>query len=203
MTPTSLLILVIASGAALAEPSSAQGRCDQLARPGGLQLDETHIGPFPIAAPLDSLRRMCPEAQPTLGHGFETAWAALDLSIGDLQILAGQNWLLKMLFDAPGTPDPVPDWSRSPSHWVVSGCGAVLPRGVSSCGTWAELVAAYGAAGSGTTEFGPAVVTLAGLPGFTFHLDVTDSVVGSLEVQPDLSRVPGTARITSIIIATP
>ena len=83
---------------------------------------------------------------------------------------------------------------------MVSGCGAPLPQGVSSCRTWADLVAAFGADGSGSTEFGPAVVSLAELPGFTFQLDVTDSSAGSLEVQRDLSRVPGAARVVSIII---
>jgi hypothetical protein len=197
--------IVLALGGPTAQGTAAAtaGPCDVLRSGIALQLDLRRIGPFPAAATLDSLRRLCPSAQPTMGHGFETGWAALDLSIGGLGILAGQNWLHKPLVDAPEVPDPVVDWSRAPSHWVVRGCGALLPRGVSSCGTWADLTAAFGAVGSADASFGPVVVSLAELPGFSLELDVTDETVGSIEVHGHLTRIPPTARVVAIVIATP
>jgi hypothetical protein len=201
MGTASILLLLLGGGAPPEPPAPTAGPCDRL-RPGAVvQLDGEHIGPFPAAATLDSLRRLCPGARPTLGHGFETVWAALDVSMGSLTILAGQNWLLKPSFDAPDVADPVVDWSRAPSHWIVSGCGAVLPRGVSSCGSWADLRAAFGTDGTGYAEFGPVVVNLAGLPGFQLQLDVTDETVGAIELHGDLSRIPATARISQVVIA--
>lgn len=194
-----LLALVALTG--LRAPVS--GPCDQLQNATALPIDSMRVGPFPRTAPLDSLRRLCPAARPTLGHGFETVWAALDVGIGELRIIAGQNWLFKPAFDGPPGPDPTVDWSRPPSHWVVSGCGGMLPRGVSTCATWAELTAAFGARGRGSAEFGPVIVRLDALPGLSFQLDATDETVGSIETQEDLARIPATARIVEIVIASP
>ncbi len=193
------LVLVLPLGSFRSDASPV-GPCDHLWSAAPVQIDAIRIGPFPLTASLDSLRRLCPGARPTLGHGFEAIWAALDLSVGEVSILAGQNWRLKPAFDAPAVPDPVVEWSRSPSHWVVSGCGALLPGGVSSCGTWADLVTAFGVVGTGSTEFGPLTVDLAALPGIAFQFDVTDEVVGSIDEHGDLSRIPPTARIVEITV---
>jgi len=195
------LLLVVSLAASARAAHGTSGPCGGLTADMPVRVGTQRIGPFPTTVPLDSLRALCPRARPTLGYGFETAWAALDLGIGDLRILAAQNWLLKPLADAPDVPDPVVDWSRAPSHWVVSGCGGVLPRGVSSCATWQEVTAAYGTAGSGNAEFGPVGVRLDALPGFTMRLDVTDDVVGAIEVHGDLSRIPNDARIVELIVA--
>lgn len=175
------------------------GPCDQLASPTPLSIERERIGPYPAAATLNELRALCPNAAATLGSGFESVWAALDLSIGELSILAGQNWLVKAAFDDP-SPDPLPDWGQAPSHWVVVGCGARLPRGVSSCGTWSDLVAAFGLEGEGYAEFGPVLIRLDALPGYQIRLSVTDEVVGSIEVHQDMSRIPPDARIEEIVI---
>jgi hypothetical protein len=52
--------------------------------------------------------------------------------------------------------------------------------------------------GTGSTEFGPALITLEGLRDVQLQFDVTGGQVGSLEVQPDLSRMPGRARLVQI-----
>ena len=165
-----------------------------------LVLSTERIGSYRSRATLDELRTLCPTALPTLGSGFEGVWAALDVSIGQLTILAGQNWRYKAAFDDPQTPEPVPEWEREPSHWIVRGCGAELPSSVSSCGTWADLTASFGLEGDGSAEFGPVVVHLDALPGFDFQLDVTYREAGDVEVHHDLSRIPPTARIVEIII---
>lgn len=175
------------------------GPCDQLAGLLPLGIEREHLGPYPASATLNELRVICPNSAATLGSGFESVWAALDLSIGELSILAGQNWLVKAAFDDP-SPAPLPDWDQAPSHWVVQGCGAQLPRGVSSCGTWSDLVAAFGLEGEGHTEFGPVLVRLDALPGYQIRLSVTDEVVGSIEVHQDMSRIPPDARIEEIVI---
>jgi hypothetical protein len=90
---------------------------------------------------------------------------------------------------------------KAADAWEVQGCGGRFPKGVSTCASWAELVAAYGATGEGNTEFGPARVRLQSMPGYDFELDVTDSTVGSLEVEPDLSRIPASARLVRTILA--
>lgn len=117
-----------------------------------------------------------------------------------MTILAAQNWRYKAAFDSPEVPDPLPDWDQPPSHWVIRGCGAQLPSGVSSCATWADVVAAYGLAGEGSAEFGPVRVRLDALPGFLFLLDVTNDAVGGIELHEDLSRIPLDARIEEISI---
>jgi len=180
-----------------------RGPCDHLQSGTPIQVTVELVGPFATDAPLDSLRQQCPDAQPALGHGFESSSAALDLSIGDLTILAVQNFRSGYDYDPADTLEPTVDWTRAPSHWILRGCGALLPRGVSSCGTWSEVVVAYGLDAYANAEFGPVVVRPTQVPGFSLYLDVTDKVVGSIEVHQDLSRIPLTARIIEVLLAPP
>lgn len=92
------------------------------------------------------------------------------------------------------------DLSRAADQWILTGCGGRLPNDVPLCANWQELTRVFGATGVGTTEFGDAVVRLCGLPDFEFQLDVGRGTVGTLEAAGDLSRVPGTARITRVSI---
>jgi hypothetical protein len=195
------LALLLVAANPLSAGFARNGLCDQLAVT-PLIVSSERIGPYPASATLAELRTICPSAAATLGAGFESVWAALDLGIGDLTILAGQNWRYKAAFDSPQTADPLPEWESPASHWVIRGCGAELPSGVSSCGTWAELVAAFGLNGEGYAEFGPVLVSLEALPGFQLRLDTTDEVVGPIEVHQDLSRIPPTARIEEIVVVT-
>jgi hypothetical protein len=104
-----------------------------------------------------------------------------------------------MAVDDP-SPDPVPDWAREASHWIVGGCGGVLPQGVSTCATWAEVRAAYGLEGEGLADFGPVVVRLDALPGVELQLDVPEDVAAGLAVEQGLSRIPPDARIVEIVL---
>jgi hypothetical protein len=196
---TSVVVVTVALLIAPPVVSGRAGPCDQFATSAPLRIERDRIGPYPAAGTLDELRTLCPTAEGTLGSGFESVWAALDLSVGELTILAGQNWLSKALFDDPG-PEPRPDWDQAPSHWVVRGCGGQLPRAVSSCGTWSDLVTAFGLEGEWYAEFGPVLVRLEALPGFQIRLSVTDEVVGGIGVDQDLSRIPLDARIEEIVI---
>lgn len=196
MTMTSMVAAALTF--LVAHPPIA-GPCDPLAGSGIISVDRDRIGPFRSVATLDDLRVVCPAAAETLGFGFETAWAAVDLSIGELTILAGQNWLSKAIVDDP-SPDPTPDWSRAPSHFVLRGCGAQLPRGVSSCGRWSDVAAAFGPEGEAYVDFGPIIVRLDALPGFQIQLALPDEVVADLDLQGDLSRIPSDAPIEEIVV---
>jgi len=191
------LAVMVSASPANTEPL----QCDAAISAHPLPVSADSIGPFPVSAPLAVLRQLCPGARTTIGAGFETAWAALDLSVEGLTVLAAQNWRMRMLQDPPDTGDLGVDWERPSSHWTLRGCGAILPKGVSSCATWAELVGAFGQTGAATAEFGPVVVTLDNLPGFSFQLDATDETVGSIENHHDLSRIPGTARVVEVVVS--
>jgi hypothetical protein len=194
MTP----VVAAVASLLLAAPPHA-GPCDSLAGPGLLRVDRERIGPFLTAATLAELRADCPGATETLGFGFETAWAAVDLSIGEVTILAGQNWLTKAIADDP-SPDPTPDWSRAPSHFVLRGCGAELPGGVSSCGSWSDLAAAHGLEGEAYAEFGPVIVRLDSLPGFEILLAIPEDVLADLDLAGDLAGIPSDATIDEIVV---
>jgi hypothetical protein len=146
------------------------------------------IGSLPLSEPLGALKARCVMATPTTFQGFESTSPALLFPLDSLRVVAFQHG------------DEL-DALKAADAWEVEGCGGRFPKGVSTCASWAELVAAYGDAGEGSTEFGPARVRLQSMPGYDFELDVTDSTVGSLEVQPDLSRIPGSARLSRTILA--
>ena len=145
---------------------------------GGLQLDR----------PLADLRRLAANARDTTIAGFESSWPGVAFHYPDLIVVGAQH---------RDTLDP----SRAADTWTLSGCGGRLPKDVPLCANWQELTRAFGDSGVGSSEFGPAVVRLCGLPGFEFELDVSENTVGSLETAPDLSRVPSSARITRVTIA--
>jgi hypothetical protein len=142
------------------------------------------IGPMPRGATIAQLRQLC-AATDSVASGFETEHPAIVFRFGTLRVLAYQR--TRTL-----------DESAAPDAWRVLGCGGVLFAKVSTCATWTEIVDAFGMAGTGSSEFGPAVITLEGLRGVQLEFDVTGQHVGSLEVQPDLSRMPGRARLVQI-----
>jgi hypothetical protein len=132
--------------------------------------------------------RRCPRATPTTYQGHESTFPAIAFPFDSLTVVAFQH-------------ESALDTSEPADAWEIRGCGGVLPKSVSTCATWAQIVAAYGASGEGSSEFGPATVRLRALPGYDLELDVTDRTVGSLEVQPDLSRIPASARLVRTIVA--
>lgn len=135
---------------------------------------------------MGSLRTRC-AATLTTFQGFESTSPALLFHLGSLRVTAIQHG------------DEL-DTLKAADAWEVQGCGGRFPNGVSTCAVWAQLMVAYGDSGEGSTEFGPVKVRLRSMPGYDFELDVTDSIVGSLEVQPDLSRIPAAARLVRTIL---
>ena len=155
---------------------------------GPLQVSTETIGGLPLEESLRQLKVRCPLPTAARFDSFESTGPGLAFPFDSIKLIGFQHGAkLDLLKPAVG--------------WEVTGCGARLPRGVSTCARWSELIAAYGDSGTGNTEFGPAVVHLRALPGYSFELNVTDSVVGSLETQSDLSRIPGNARLVRIRIA--
>lgn len=153
-----------------------------------IEISSDAIAELPLGEPLAELARRCPDAIPTTREGFESTAPALAFPFDSLTVVAFQH-------------ESALDMSKPADGWEVRGCGGVLPRGVSTCASWAQIVATYGDSGEGNSEFGPARIRLRALPGYDLELDVTDRTVGSLEVQPDLSRVPPGARLVRIMVA--
>jgi hypothetical protein len=149
---------------------------------GGLQLDRS----------LSDLKRLGQNARDTIIAHTGTSMPGVAFHYPDLTVVGAQR-------------GSAIDASRPADRWILTGCGGRLPNDVPLCANWQELTRAFGTRGSGTTEFGDAVVRLCGLPDFEFQLDVGRGTVGTLEAARDLSTVPGTARITrvSILRATP
>lgn len=149
---------------------------------GGLQLDRS----------LADLRALAQNASDTAIVHTGTSMPGIAFHYPDLTVVGAQR----------GTAIDV---SRPADRWILTGCGGRLPNDVPLCANWQELTRASGSAGVGTTEFGDAVVRLCGLPDFEFQLDVGRGTVGTLEAAGNLSRVPGTARVTrvSILRGTP
>lgn len=162
-----------------------------LCRPAGspVAITSDSVGGLSLTAPLGVLKGRCPAASTTSYEGFETTLPALQFPFDSLTVVGFQHG--EQL-----------DLSQPADAWEARGCGGRLPRGVSTCATWREIVAAYGDSGSGSTEFGPATVRLRALPGISLELDVTDSTVGSLEVQPNLNRIPAAARLLRTVISS-
>lgn len=153
-----------------------------------IQVSSDSIGGLPLSESLARLKALCAIATPTAFQGGESTSPGLSFPFDSLKVVAFQH------------SDEL-DTLRAADAWEVEGCGGRFRKGVSTCATWAELVAAYGDSGEGSTEFGPARVRLRTMPGYAFELDVTEGTVGSLEVQPDLSRIPATARLVRTILA--
>ena len=171
----------------VATPPRARSSCQHTGS-GPLQVSTDAIGGLSLDEPLGQLKMRCPLATLTRFNSFESTAPALAFPFDSVELIGFQHGgKLDLLKPAVG--------------WELTGCGGRLPRGVSTCARWSELIAVYGDSGRGSTEFGPAVVHLRALPGYSLELDVTDSVVGSLETQSDLSRVPGNARLVRIRIA--
>ena len=145
---------------------------------GGLQLDR----------PLADLKSLAQNARDTTIAGVDSAWPGVAFHYPDLVVVGVQR---------RQTLDP----SQPADIWALTGCGGRLPQDVPLCANWQELTRAFGNRGVGSTRLGPAMVRLCGLPNFEFQLDVGDSMVGSLEAAADLARVPGSARVTRVVIA--
>ena len=144
---------------------------------GGLQLDR----------PLSDLKALAQNARDTTVADLESSRPAVVFQYPDLLVVGAQH-------------RQALDLSRPADAWTLTGCGGRLPNDVPLCANWQELTRAFGDSGVGSSKFGPAVVRLCGLPNFEFQLDVGENTVGSLETARDLSRVPGTARITRVSI---
>jgi hypothetical protein len=147
------------------------------------------IGALPRAATIGALRKLC-GARDTTAAGVEREHSALVFQFDELRVLAVQLQG-KLDDDAPA------------DVWRVRGCGGLLFDKVATCATWSEVIGAFGMAGTGSTEFGPAAVRLESMAGVSLEFDVTGEHVGSLEAQPDLSRMPGRARLVQITLARP
>ena len=152
-----------------------------------IRVTEDAIGGLQLDRPLSDLKSLAQNARDTTISRFESTWPAVAFHYTDLLVVGAQH--RESL-----------DLSRPADAWTLIGCGGRLPKDVPLCANWQELTRAFGDAGVGSTEFGPAVVRLCGLPGFEFELDVTGNLVGALEVARDLSSVPGTARIRRVSI---
>lgn len=144
---------------------------------GGLQLDRS----------LSDLKALAQNARDTAIADSGTSMPGVAFHYPDLTVVGAQR-------------GSAIDLSRPADRWILTGCGGRLPNDVPLCANWQELTRAFGNTGVGTTEFGDAVVRLCGLPDFEFQLDVGRGTVGTLEAARDLSRVPGTARITRVAI---
>jgi hypothetical protein len=143
---------------------------------GGLQLDR----------PLSDLKALAQNAKDTTIAGVESTWPGVAFHYPDLLVIGAQH-------------RETLDLSRPADSWTLTGCGGRLPKDVPLCANWQELTRAFGDSGVGSSESGPAMVRLCGLPGFEFQLDVGGNTLGSPGAA-DLSRVPGTARITRVSI---
>lgn len=146
---------------------------------GGLQLDR----------PLSDLKALALNARDTTIARLDSTAPGVAFHYPDLTVVGVQRGGATTL-----------DASRPADTWILQGCGGRLPQDVPLCANWQELTRAFGTMGVGTTEFGDAVVRLCSLPHFEFQLDVGRGTVGTLEDVRDLSRVPGTARITRVTI---
>lgn len=142
------------------------------------------IGPLALDLPIRDLKRVCAGADTTV-DSFESRRPGVAFHFGSLLVLGFQH-------------DTTYDDSAPADGWEVQGCGGVFGANVSTCATWAEVAAAFGSKGEGNTEFGPAVIRLDRLPDVSLEFDVTATQVGSLEVQPDLARMPGSARLVRV-----
>jgi hypothetical protein len=171
---------------AAAPVESAKPQCGE-APSASVRVSLDSIGGLPLSEALGRLRTRCAAATPTTFQGYESTSPALLFPFDSLRVVAIQHG------------DEL-DTLQAADAWEVQGCGGRFPKGVSTCAVWVQLVAAYGDAGEGSTEFGPARVRLRTMPGYDFELDVSDSTVRSLEVQPDLSRIPPTARLVRTIL---
>jgi hypothetical protein len=146
------------------------------------------IGSMRIDRPLGELRGMMRNATDTTVTIGRTTGPGIVFRFPDLTVVATQQ---------RDSLDP----SRPADMWTLTGCGGQLPNAVPLCANWQELTRAFGRTGTGTTATGPAIVRLCSLPGFEFELDVGQGTVGSLETAPDLSSVPGTARIERVTLS--
>jgi hypothetical protein len=145
------------------------------------------IGGLQLERPLSDLKTLAQNAKDTTVARSDSAWPGVAFHYPDLTVVGAQrgNTL---------------DVSKPADLWTLTGCGGRLPKDVPLCANWQELTRAFGGSGVGSTKSGPAIVRLCGLPGFEFQLDVNESTVGSLDDSRDLSRVPGSARITKVMI---
>lgn len=153
-----------------------------------VRVTQEAIGSMRVDRPIGELRRMMPNATDTTITIGQTTRPGVVFRFPDLTVVATQQ---------RDSLDP----SRPADLWTLTGCGGQLPNTVPLCSNWQELTRAFGRTGSGTTASGPAVVRLCSLPGFEFELDVGQGTVGSLETAPDLSSVPGTARIERVTLS--
>jgi hypothetical protein len=145
------------------------------------------IGGLRLDRPLSDLKGLAQNARDTTIGQAGTTMPGVAFHYPDLTVVGAQR-------------GSAIDLSRPADQWILTGCGGRLPNDVPLCANWQELTRAFGNTGVGTTEFGDAVVRLCGLPDFEFQLDVGRGTVGTLEAARDLSRVPGTARITRVSI---
>jgi hypothetical protein len=145
------------------------------------------IGGLQLERPLTDLKALAQNAKDTTIVTSESTRPGVVFHYPDLVVVGAQD-------------RETLDLSRPADSWTLIGCGGRLPKDVPLCANWQELTRAFGDSGVGTSEFGPAVVQLCGLPGFSFQLDVGESIVGSIESARDLSRVPESARITRVSI---
>ena len=145
------------------------------------------IGGLQLERPLSDLKTLAQNARDTSIARVDSTWPGVAFHYPDLTVVGAQR----------GT---TLDASKPADLWTLTGCGGRLPKDVPLCANWQELTRAFGGAGVGSTTSGPAVVRLCGLPGFEFQLDVNEATVGSLDASRDLSRVPGSARITKVMI---
>jgi hypothetical protein len=145
------------------------------------------IGGLQLERPLTDLKALAQNAKDTAIATSESTWPGVAFHYPDLVVIGAQH-------------RETLDLARPADRWILLGCGGRLPKDVPLCANWQELTRAFGDSGVGTTESGPAIVQLCGLPGFSFQLDVGKSTVGSLETARDLARVPEAARITRVSI---
>ena len=123
-----------------------------------LVVTQDSIGPLPVRASLEELRRLCPEATETVQEGGETVSPALSFPFGSNTAVASQSTDILMV-------------DRPPMLWVVSGPDVSLPMGQSLQSRWGDLRGAYGLS-VWQPAISMAMMTFCRYPRMAFQLDL-------------------------------
>ena len=176
--PVICVLLVFAcalllAGCAQARPSQV---CDA---PSPIRIRTDSIGPLSLAAPLAELRRQCPTARDTVYYEHEAVFPAVWFAFRGLEVWGVQARMDEERFEPMALIPHCPA-----DFWKVSGSNAVLPGGAPFHAPVADLNQTYGE----LSWFAENQVHArwAGLPGFSFVLDVNGSDFERLDQDPSL-----------------
>ncbi len=149
-----------------------------------VRISDDSIGPLPLGATMQSLRATCRAARDTVRYGESSSYPGVVFPFHGLSVVAFQ-YEDSLHLDEPA------------DTWIVRGANGLLPNGVRTTATWAELRKAYGP-GRGGGDLGLAVMFCTH-PNLFLELDASPDSVRH-DRPTDLSRIPNNARITEILI---